>query len=388
MPDMGGGGGGTTLDAVVGPVVPPAVASDADDLKRRWLALALLLVTWIPIAFFVAVAALGTPRGGLGTTRSVLIFLGLVHVPMTLVLYLDKDFLALVRANKTRYIYVPIALILASGVIFTVGGTVLQAAATLLLVAWQAHHYGRQNIGVYAFGSMARGWRPRPAERRALELTTICAVCGTFKVLGVEAAPSLQGLFDLLFRAGFLAFVGVVLFGVYRYLTNRGDFPPSKALFFFTLLLFFLPLFASSGLDGAFQSYATAHGIQYILLVAVLSVSVGAREGHRGVSKGMFALATGLVLFGLAGARAADLKVIDWVGSTPLVARTIDFAAGIALGTTIAHFVIDAGAWRLSQPSTRAYMTKRFGFLLGHPETAASALVTSSAVSPPPIVAP
>jgi hypothetical protein len=301
---------------------------------------------------------------------------------MTLVLYVDKDFLPLVRASKTRYIYLPIALIIGSGVVFTVGGALLQALATLVLLAWQAYHYGRQNIGVYAFASMAQGWRPRAAERRALALTTICGVCGTFKVLGLQVAPGyLHGVFDLLFRAGYAAFIGVVLFSVYLYLKNRQDFPLSKAAYFFTLVLFFLPLFVSSGVDGAFYSYAMAHGIQYIMLVAILSVSLGARAGRRGVSKGMIALATFMVLFGLVGARAADLKAIEWVGSNLIVAWAIDFAAGIGLGTTIAHFVIDAGAWRLSQPSARTYMTKRFGFLLGSGQARARAPGASPVVS-------
>jgi hypothetical protein len=358
-----------TLEALAGyrrdgPSIGRPISSDGDDLKRRWLTLALLFGTWIPMAFLIGVGVFGAPHGGLETTRSILIFLGLVHVPMTLILYVDKDFLPLVRADKTRYIYLPIVLIIGSAMIFTLGGVLLQASATLLLVAWQAYHYGRQNIGVYVFASLARGWRARPAERRALELTTICGVCGTFKVLGLEVASGyLHGVFDLLFRAGSVAFIGIVLFSVYRYLKHRGDFPLTKAVFFFTLLLFFLPLFVSSGMDGAFYSYATAHGIQYITLVTILSVNLGASEGRRGVSKGMIALATLLVLFGLVGARAADLKAIEWVGSSLVVARTIDFAAGIGVGATIAHFVIDAGAWRLSQPSARTYMTKRFGFL-------------------------
>jgi len=38
---------------------------------------------------------------------------------------------------------------------------------------------------------------------------------------------------------------------------------------------------------------------------------------------------------------------------------------GIGVGITIAHFVIDAGAWRLSQLSTKDYVAKRFAFLFG-----------------------
>ena len=30
---------------------------------------------------------------------------------------------------------------------------------------------------------------------------------------------------------------------------------------------------------------------------------------------------------------------------------------------TVAHFVVDAGPWRLREPSVRAYVAQRFGFL-------------------------
>jgi hypothetical protein len=39
---------------------------------------------------------------------------------------------------------------------------------------------------------------------------------------------------------------------------------------------------------------------------------------------------------------------------------------GISVGTTIAHFVIDAGAWRLSQSSTKEFVARRFMFLFGN----------------------
>lgn len=350
--------------------------SSSDQAKRQLLAVGLLLVTWIPLAFLLGVDVFGAPQGGLQTTRSILIFLGIVHVPVTLVLYTDRSFLRLVRESKTRYIYLPIALIIASGVIFTLGGVLVQAVATLILIGWQAHHYGRQNIGIYAFASMAQGWRPRPTERRLLDLTTLCGVVGTFKVLGSEQVPaSLHGVFDLLFRASYAVFLGAACFGVYLYLKNRRDFPLGKAVFFFTLLLFFLPLFVSPGLDGAFLSYATAHGVQYILLIAVLALNFGTTDGRRDVSVRMVALTSVMVLVGFAGARGADLKTIEWVSSH--LGGTLDFVAGTTVGLTIAHFVIDAGAWRLSRPSPRAYMTKRFGFLLGNrrPESPAAPIL-------------
>lgn len=131
----------------------------------------------------------------------------------------------------------------------------------------------------------------------------------------------------MLYRFGALAFLGVLVFSVYVSVKNKNDFSLSRTAFFFTLVLFFLPMFASNNIDVAFFSYAIAHGVQYLAFMTVLTLDLGTREGRHGVT------------------------------------TLIDFLAGIGLGTTIAHFVIDAGAWRLSQPSARHYVTQRFGFL-------------------------
>jgi hypothetical protein len=47
--------------------------------------------------------------------------------------------------------------------------------------------------------------------------------------------------------------------------------------------------------------------------------------------------------------------------------RGVDFLLGAILGATMAHFVIDAGAWRLSQSLQRSYIGKRFGFVFARP---------------------
>jgi hypothetical protein len=93
---------------------------------------------------------------------------------------------------------------------------------------------------VYSFAAIAQGWRPRQAEKRVLQMATACGVCGTFKILGT-GVPSdyLQGMFDTLYRAGYWAFIGVLLFSICVFLKNRKDFSTTKALFFFTFVLFF-----------------------------------------------------------------------------------------------------------------------------------------------------
>jgi len=72
------------------------------------------------------------------------------------------------------------------------------------------------------------------------------------------------------------------------------------------------------------------------------------------------------LFFGFIFYRAADLKTLATVKDISVLGRSVDFLVGAILGATMAHFVIDAGAWRLSKMAQRAYMTRRFGFLLQH----------------------
>src|SRR5207253_10940532 len=43
--------------------------------------------------------------------------------------------------------------------------------------------------------------------------------------------------------------------------------------------------------------------------------------------------------------------------------RIADLIIGAVLGATMAHFLIDAGAWKLSKPLQRMYIGKRFAFM-------------------------
>jgi hypothetical protein len=353
-------------------------------LDRRLFTLALLLSTWVPMVFFITVGSLGTLGGRLDTAKATLLFVGGAHVAATLMLYVDKRFLSLVRESKARYIYVPLALILASGFVFTFGGRVIQVGSYAILWGWQTYHYGRQNIGVYSFAGIAQGWLRDGLERRPLQLTTLCAVCATFKVLGRDLPPTaLRPVFDTLYEAGYVAFMGMLIFSIGVFVKNRRNFSLGKAVFFFTCVLFFLPMFVSQDIDIAFFSYAIAHGCQYFAFVGVLSFNLGITDGRRGVSARMMAVAALLLSLGIVGYWGADLKGIEWIGSNPIPATVIDFLAGIGLGTTLAHFVIDAGAWRLSQPSARNYMTHRFGFLFRGTPARSRALVPEVPVTSP-----
>jgi hypothetical protein len=71
-----------------------------------------------------------------------------------------------------------------------------------------------------------------------------------------------------------------------------------------------------------------------------------------------------MIVLGLLFYNADTLRGLELVKNNVLLVRCFDFLFGAVLGATMAHFVIDAGAWRLSKLPQREYMTRSFGFIL------------------------
>ena len=350
----------------------------AHDVRQRAIAapwvqhvkpvflVSLLLATWLPMAFFLLSSRLETSMYGFAGTRTLLLFLGTAHVPATLFFYLDKDFSEIIRRHKARYVYFPIVLTIATGLLFAFASTIVQAYTLLIYWAWQAFHYGRQNTGIYSFVSIGtRGVAPGKHERTMIELGTYCGIIGTFKILGTAVAPGyLHGFFDVLYRVGAVAFVLILLASVFVYVRNWKRTTPLLTIFYFTLVCFFLPVFLSTDMNVAFFSYAIAHGVQYILFMTVVSLNFDPQNERRRLQIGnAIKLIAITVLLGLLFYRAIELKTIEYLAADKTLIKIVDFVIGATIGATMAHFVIDAGAWRLSQSLQRTYIGKRFAFV-------------------------
>ena len=343
-----------------------ARASREQTEKRRFI-LTLLLSTWAPLVFFIAtgyVAPLNTP---VGSIRTLLLFLSTAHVPATLFFYTDSEFSEIIRNRRARYIYLPVVLTLATGLVVAFANTTALAFVFLIFWGWQAFHYGRQNVGVYAFVSIAeKGRSASRLEKLAIDGGTVCGILGTFKILGFTAAPMyLHGTLEFLYQAGRFGLVGVAVFALFVYFRHVRETTLLKTVFFFSLVFFFLPIWLSQNINVTFLSYAIAHGLQYITFMSVVSLkSRGTSEPTAFPYRNLAKFLLFLLLFGFIFYRAADLKTLATVKSISALGRSVDFLVGAILGATMAHFVIDAGAWRLSKVAQRAYMTRRFSFLL------------------------
>jgi hypothetical protein len=141
---------------------------------------------------------------------------------------------------------------------------------------------------------------------------------------------------------------------------------PLLTIYYFTLVCFFLPVFLSTNINVAFFSYAIAHGVQYILFMSVVSLNLDPQAAAKRVQIGnavkllFLTLVAGFVFY-----RAGDLKAVELITAHATLMKVVDFIIGAVLGATMAHFVVDAGAWRLSQTLQRMYIGKRFAFVFG-----------------------
>src|SRR3954447_1757169 len=117
--------------------------------SRRAFLVALLAATWIPAAFFLALGSSDSSTVGFFGLKSIFLFLGTAHVPATFFFYTDSDFSPIVRSHRARYIFVPVVLTISTGLCFMLAPPAIQGIILLAYWAWQAFHYGRQNIGVY-----------------------------------------------------------------------------------------------------------------------------------------------------------------------------------------------------------------------------------------------
>lgn len=354
------------------------------DAARQRFLLALLLSTWIPMLFFFSLAHLETTYFGIRGMKSIFLFLGTAHVPATFFFYTDKNFSHIIRQHRARYIYFPLALTIAAGLLVAFSNPTTQAYLFLIFWGWQAFHYGRQNLGIYSFTSIAQQTgAPDRLEKLSIDLAMICGILGTFRILGLGVAPDyLHGTLNTLYEFGKFGYFAVIVFALYVYARNFQRTTAVKSVFFWTLLLFFFPIYLSNNINVTFFSYAIAHGLQYIIFMGIVSLNTEQSVRATALRCQNALKLMGLMLgLGILFYKVDALRSFELVKSNVFLVWSFDFLFGAVLGATMAHFVIDAGAWRLSKLPQREYMSKSFGFIFNSKDAAKQPLNSRSMTS-------
>lgn len=301
-------------------------------------------------AIVMAPGATASPLRGLAW----LLFLGSsVHVASTAWLYTLPEVRSYAMQRPLRYVWIPICLVLTAA---ATAATVSPALMTWLLLpyfAWQFFHFQKQNVGMAALAASSHGVAPlRPAERRCL------VVAGAAGITGLMAHPSLLQLgvrppIGGLFVVAALLFSGAVGLGLLSLVRRPSQHRPVGFCTIYLLsLLFSLPIFVFRSPYAAVGGMTIAHGFQYLLLMGLVAAGSG-----RGASRTLRVA----LLFNIALVGGAVLSGASHLHGSPPAFRLL---FGAYLGAVMAHFVIDAGFWRMRDPFPREFLARRLPYLV------------------------
>jgi hypothetical protein len=356
-------------------------AADRDrPLARRWLCATVALTAG---AFVIAVAF--APSGSAAPDRGLawVLFAGSsAHVASTGWLYALRDVRSFAASHPWRFIRVPVLLVIAGA---AAAATLTPAAMTWLLLpffGWQFFHFAKQNLGLTALAAKAAGAPPlRAAERRALigsGLAGICALMARPALLQLPVDPGLGALFPLSVAVmAAAAAAGLILLAR----RNPAQRPRGFCVMYLMGLFFSVPVFVFASPYAAVGGMTIAHGLQYLLLVSLVAAGdPGPGQGGRargGGGGGEGGGWCGGAFLGLGqGGRALRLAALGNVallGGAALAVTShlhsggpaVRLLFGAYLGAVMAHFVVDAGLWRLRDPLARAFLARRLPYLMG-----------------------
>jgi hypothetical protein len=325
--------------------------AEAHRASRAWLwATVALTSAAFAGAVALAPAASAPPDRGLDWV----LFIGSsAHVASTGWFYTLRDIRSYAASRPWRFRRVPVALVLTGA---AAAALLPESAVTWLLLpffGWQFFHFQKQNLGLAALAASSRGTPGlRSAERRALVASGgagICALLAHPALLQLQVNPGL----GLLFPLSALAFGLAVLAGL-ALLTRRrpADRPAGFCVAYLVALLFSLPVFVFASPYAAVGGMTIAHGLQYLLLAGLVAA------GDPWPTSRMLRLAA---LGNIAVVGGAVLEAMSHLHGAVPAGRLL---FGAYLGAVMAHFVIDAGLWRLRDPFPRAFLSERVPYLV------------------------
>ena len=273
------------------------------------------------------------------------------HVASTAWFYTDRPMRSYFRARPLRYLVIPGLLIAGSAAVFHFVDPSWRGYLLAAFFCWQLWHYQKQNMGLLSFVAAGTDGVPMSVwERRTLAVAAFAGILGFFSLASI-GLPTWASEFRWLHDAGAVVYLlSPVAFCVAMAKTPalRTNRPRLACLLFG--MLFFAPTFLFTDWISATLSYALAHGLQYLVFMAFVSIG-------RPNPIASLAILLGLGTLGALALNAAILAP-DW----------LDFPYGYAaygafVGVVMAHFVLDAGLWRLREPFQRSYMREKFYFI-------------------------
>lgn len=333
----------------------------ADPDFRRFFGL-IVLATFGP---FLAMPLLSRFEPNAASALSIAGLLGFLggpaHVSATAWLYADRAPRTYFREHPVRYFAAPVAVIVGATAIFTIWPQQLPAHLTAAYFSlWLLWHYQKQNWGIVSFCSRVSSREAASTtELWALRVAAIGGWMAAVRSVGFGTGTPVGDHADLLFQAavGLYCVVPVLLIVALVRQPGLRSSPP-RLLFVLVSCLFFLPAFLFEDRPSAFLTYALAHGFQYHVFMTFLATSPG--TGTRGDDPERRRVGVRALLLCV-----LTLGVLLWYGGDVVTASSNMMwpLFGFVMGVTMAHFIVDAGIWRLRDRFVRGYVSEAFPFI-------------------------
>jgi hypothetical protein len=324
------------------------------QLERRWqLFLGLIaFTTLLPYAIMPLAVYFGRDVNSLLLASALINFLGgNAHVAVTAFFYSDPVMREYFSKHKMRYVFVPIALILGTGLAYLFTPAPFNRYILLYYFMWQTYHYQRQNFGILSFFAAATDRTPvSKLERLSLELAAAAGMLALVRIYGLSQQTVLAPFTDLIFQAASIVYMLVPVAIAAAIFTKpsiaRNPLRISGLILFSA---FYVPSFIFSDPSAATLGYALGHGLQYHVFMYFVGMS-RPRPVQALTTIGVSGIVGGFALTFMASA----------MGQGGAVSRLL---FGLAIGTVMSHFVVDAGVWRLRYQFQRQYVRRAFPFI-------------------------
>jgi hypothetical protein len=339
------------------------------DSSGRLFLLLLVGVTLGPtLLALIKVSSEGIVHDAARNALRIFQLLAAPHVAATLYLFLERrDYAGIARPGLVL-LAIPTALLVVTALVLILAPMPVVLGYVMLSVAFTIWHFGRQNFGLVSFANRIAGRRAGSRiERATLNLGLAAGVLGAYRafapqsfLLDPETWPldvsQVDPVLSRLWYGGaviHLVVVPITLVHIVRHWT-----PGSRlALTLYgSSVFFFLPMYLSRDPLFTLGTWAFAHGLQYLVVLAFHVA--GRAQSRRGLGvlkswlKFLLPLAAGVVVWEVCGHLQLDDDDM-----------TVKAAVATLSGLTIMHYWVERYLWRFSNPERRAWMTESFSFL-------------------------
>jgi hypothetical protein len=382
-----------------------------EDPRFRRFVLLLAVATALPMIGVPLTRGIYRDATAMLSLAGLMTFLGGPgHVALTTWFFADPVARDHFRVNPMRYLWVPLALIVGTTAAYAVWQEREPTRwINLFFSCWLLWHYQKQNWGVHSFVSrVASGESASKLEEWILKIAVIGGTTGAIHSANFGAGTAFEAHSTTAFQAGMA--ITALLPVLIAIAISTVPALRSSPLRLCTLLVtscFFLPVFLFADPGNAVLTYGLAHGLQYLVFMSYVAgatangedaaFSPGAAATHAASAPGAVAAAPHSTSSPVASAPHAAADPLrtpttpDTAASRPgIVTLVVSLLGvgffltvcgdvtlvrewnllplfGLSMGITMAHFVVDAGIWRLRDEFPRRYVGAAFPFLSARP---------------------